>query len=415
MRNDPAAWVKGTVEIEIQGRFMERFLNLAFQDNVRLTGIRRQGESIFAFAELDQVRKLRLIARRSHCPFRIRRRFGMPFILAFLRKRPVLPLMAAAAIFMFFFVSSFIFTLEVTGPYPISEEDRQLVLELAEAAGVKAGRSRWGVDMEKAVEYIRDGCGDLVFAEIEEKGVHLTIQVVKRVDIPEDQEQRPPRDMIAVCDGIIRDVLVRKGTAAVSPGDAVCAGDVLIYGYDGKQGVAADGIVTASLWGEGYGECAAEEKGQELSGRSVLSLGIRINGGAYIHLLGSANSPYEQYRIEETVYNRLMGRKTDMLVEIISRKYGEVVTFFASYTPEEARSAARKLAAENAYDDLKENYSMPPYGNLQIVEERTSDIDLGDGLARAHTVLEGMAEIGCYRQNDALGYYIPEENYGEQQ
>ena len=100
-------------------------------------------------------------------------------------------------------------------------------------------------------------------------------------------------------DGIIEDILVRRGTAAVSSGDAVCKGDILIYGWQGDLASAADGIVTAKLWGEGYGECALREEWTEPSGNEVISIGLKVDDGSFLHLAGAQESPYENYSVSE--------------------------------------------------------------------------------------------------------------------
>ncbi len=408
MKFDIANWFRGIVVIEIKGDFRERFLNLAFQENIRLNDIRTEGNRLYATIDLRQIHLLRGIARRSRCPFRICKRSGWPFIMAHIIKRPVLPLVAALAVFIFAFTASFIFTLDVGGPYPVSAEDQALVLELAADMGLAPGHSRWGMDMDKVKEYIQRNFTDLVFVEIAGSGVHVTIEVVKRVDVSQEDAVKSPGDMVAVCDGIIEDVLVRRGTAAVKAGDAVCKGDILIYGFSGQEGVAADGIVTARLWGEGYGECALKEEKEALSGNSAVSLGIRVNGGAYMHLAGAKDSPYKKFECREKVYNMLKWRKTNLTVEIISKEYGEVLTYTSEHSPLQAAVIARKAAQSNAYADLAADFGISADGNLQITEERTEDIDLGDGLARAHTVVGGLAEIGEYRKNDQYLQEIPE-------
>lgn len=396
MKIDFGALFKGAVYIEITGRFSERFLNLAFQEGIELRHIERRGDSVFAKVSLARIHDLREIARRSHCPFRIRRRIGAPFVAAFFRKRPMVPLMAAAAVFLLSYISSFIFTLEVGGPYPVSAEDKHRVLDLAAEAGVAPGHSRWGMDLEAAQQYILLRFKELVFVEIVQKGVHLTIEVVKRVNVPPEDAIKEPGHLVATCDGIVEDILVRRGTAAVNSGDAVCRGDILIYGWQGHQAVAADGIVTANLWGEGYGECALEEQGSRLSGKSVLGIGIRIDGGSLLYLAGAVASPYEQYQISEETVRSISWRKTSPLVEVVFRKIEELMPYSITRTPEEARLAARERAAENAYADLLDLFDQSLDQTPLIIDKRIEDITLSSDPVRAHAVFKGRAKIGAY-------------------
>jgi len=398
MKNDLPGIFRGAVDIEISGRFSERFLNLAFQEGIELSHIHKQETSVLARVPLAHVHELRDIARRSHCPFRIRRRVGLPFTFAFLRRRPLLPLAAAAAVFLLSFISSFIFSMEVGGPYPVPPEDQQKVLQLAADVGVEPGHSRWGLDLEAAEQYILLNFPELVFVEIAEQGVHLTIKVVKRVNVAPEDAIKPPGNLVAACDGIIEDVLVRRGTAAVKSGDAVSRGDILIYGRQGGAEVAADGIVTANLWGEGYGECAELEEGSEPSGRTAIAIGLQINDGPLLHIAGAARSPYEMYQVSHQVARTIIWRKTGLTVEVILTEIGELLPFSIVYTPEEAILEARARAKENAYEDLLRLYGAAGGDSLRLIDTRIEDIALPDGLARAHAVYEGRAEIGVYQQ-----------------
>ena len=396
MKTDLPAFWHGAVDIEIKGRFSERFLNLAFQEGIDLRSVEHQGEKVFARVPLNDMSKLRTIAHNSRCSFHIRGRFGIPFIIAFLRSRPLLPIMAAVAIFLFVFISSFIFTLDVGGPYPVSDEDKAKVLALAAEAGIEEGHSRWGIDMDEVEKHILLGFDELVFAQVVQDGVHVQINVVRRVDVSPADQQKQPGHLVADFDGIIEDVLVRRGTAAVSSGDAVCKGDILIYGWQGEEALAADGIVTAKVWGEGYGECALHEEWTEPSGNEVIALGIRVNNGSFLHLAGAQESPYENYSVSEERESYLAWRKTWPSVEILIRKISELVTIENEYSAAEAQIIARERAEENAYANLFQLLGKEENAQLTIIDKRIEDIQLDGDPARAHVVLETQVEIGVY-------------------
>ena len=396
MKTELPVFFHGAVDIEIKGRFSERFLNLAFQEGIDLRGIEYQGEKILARVPLKDMSKLRIIARNSRCSFHIRGRFGLPFIVAFLRSRPLLPIMAAIAIFLFMFIYSFTFTLEVVGPYPVSEEDQAKVLALAAEAGIEPGHSRWGVDMDEAEKHILLGFSELVFAQVIQDGVHVQINVVRRVDVSPADQPKEPGHLVADFDGIIEDILVRRGTAAVSSGDAVCKGDILIYGWQGDQALAADGIVTAKVWGEGYGECALREEWTEPSGNEVISIGLKVDDGSFLHLAGAQESPYENYSVSEETESMLTWRKTWPTVEIVVRNISELVTIVNEYSAEESQIIARERAEENAYANLLQLLGKDEDAEITIIDKEIEDIDLDGDPSRAHVVLETQMEIGVY-------------------
>ncbi|MEG1997397.1 MAG: sporulation protein YqfD, partial [Clostridiales bacterium] len=198
---------------------------------------------------------LRELSRLSHCRFRICRRYGLPFLLRFIRHRPMLPVAGFCCLFLLIWLSSLVWGIEIVGPYPISPERQQRLLFLSEQAGVSLYASRWGMDLEAAENYLLREEKALVFAEIEPHGSRLVVSAVYRVDVTEPDQQKEPGDVVAVADGVIRQILVQQGRALVKPGTAVRQGEVLISGQVGKLQMAAAGLITADIWAEGYGEC----------------------------------------------------------------------------------------------------------------------------------------------------------------
>ena len=190
--------------------------------------------------------------------------------------------------------------------------------------------------------------------------------------------------------------MVRRGTAAVSSGDAVCKGDILIYGWQGDQALAADGIVTAKVWGEGYGECALREEWTEPSGNEVISIGLKVDDGSFLHLAGAQESPYENYSVSEETESMLTWRKTWPTVEIVVRNISELVTIVNEYSAEESQIIASERAEENAYANLLQLLGKDEDAEITIIDKEIEDIDLDGDPSRAHVVLETQMEIGVY-------------------
>ena len=93
MRRSAEQWLKAVIQVEIRGDG-ERFLQAAAREGLALRQVQREGELLLAELLAEDSRTLRRVLRLSRCGMRIRRRSGLPFLLAFLRRRPVLPLMS---------------------------------------------------------------------------------------------------------------------------------------------------------------------------------------------------------------------------------------------------------------------------------------------------------------------------------
>lgn len=395
MKHDLQAALHGELQIELRGQALEQLLNAALTQGIRLRGIRRIApDRILCQLALPDLYRLRPLLRGRGVRLRVRGRYGLPFFLAFLQRRPLLPLCAVLGALLLTFCASLVSTITVTSPEPLPETDAALVLDLAAEAGIREGASRWRMDLEAAEQAILEGFPALFYAEIFRHGSALEIHVVKRVDVPEEEQLRPPGNIVATQAGVIEDILVRRGTAAVAAGDTVSAGDILIYGVSGSTLLTADGIVTATVYAEGYGECAEQQYTLRPTGASHRSLSLRFAHGHSLILLGGAAPEYAHASSSETVETLQLWRKIPLPVELIFRETLELAEHELHYTPQQARRLAEAQAEQNACAALPQPADGAPLGEITLFSEV---LPLDDGIQRVRVVAQTTMRIGVYQ------------------
>ncbi|MBO7668379.1 MAG: sporulation protein YqfD, partial [Firmicutes bacterium] len=394
MRNDPGRIISGWLTVEIWGKRPESLLNLALKEGLSLTDVRWLGPGrLEAQLTPEDLRRLRPLTRRARCRLRIRRRQGLPFLLAAARRRPLLPAAILLFIPLLAFLSSLVAEVTVTSPYPLDPREEALVYQLAREAGVEAGRCRWAMDLEAAEKAILRGFPRLFFAEILRHGNRLEIAVVRRIDVPEDELIRPPGDLVAAAPGVIIDALVQRGTAAVASGDTVRQGQLLISGAYAGDYLGATGIVTARVFGTGYGECRLEEVRLRPTGRVSQQIRLARPGGPGALLLQNGADVTLGLR-RESRRQLLLWRKIPLPVEIILIEVAEIDPVRLYRTPEQARLAAAAQARARAWQELA---SLTGENLLSPARYSDQQIDLGDGVIRVRTLAESEAEIGSFR------------------
>ncbi|MBR3391152.1 MAG: sporulation protein YqfD [Firmicutes bacterium] len=394
MRNDPGRIISGWLTVEIWGKRPESLLNLALKEGLSLTDVRWLGPGrLEAQLTPEDLRRLRPLTRRARCRLRIRRRQGLPFLLAAARRRPLLPLAILLFIPLLAFLSSLVAEVEVTSPYALDPREEALVYQLAREAGVEAGRSRWGMDLEATEKAILRGFPRLFYAEILRHGNRLEIAVVRRIDVPAGEEIRPPGDLVASAPGIIIDALVQRGTAAVATGDTVRQGQVLISGAYAGDYLGAAGIVTARVFGEGYGECYLEEVQLRETGRVRQQVRLALGEGPGALFAVSGPDVALGFR-RESRRQLLLWRKIPLPVEVILIEIAEVDPVRVRRTPEQARLYAAAQARRRAWEKLA---ALAGEGLLAPARYSQQLIDLGDGVIRVRVLAESEAEIGSFR------------------
>ncbi|NLI12999.1 sporulation protein YqfD [Pelotomaculum propionicicum] len=400
------SYLQGYLLILVTGSAPEKFVNMSAGRGIYLWDITRVSDSAVVMkVHLRAVKPLRHIARRTSCRFRIKRRVGFPFYLAWLKQRKSLALGAVFFVGALYFLSSFVWFIEVRGNDRLGVNE---VLQAAAEAGLSRGTPKWRVDPGRVEANIGEKLPLVSWTGVYIKGAKATIEVAERT-VPGEEDRRPA-NIIAKKSGLIKEILVLNGHPVVKEGDTVSQGQVLVAGaipppeeplppggvkkpgekpkpVQPARLVHASAIARARVWYEGYGESAVIETGRRLSGRSETRVSMKFYGKEII-LAGSQNIPYELYEANTLVKRVPEWRNLNIPVELITVKYYELV----DYKEDHGRAGARGIAWERALADA--GSKMPPGARIQ--EQWMEDVSTGpeENVVRVKAVIETVEDIG---------------------
>ena len=147
------------------------------------------------------------------------------------------------------FSLQFVWRIDISGAGAYAGEVRQYL----HAHGLRPGRLKSAVQTSQICDDLLYRLPRIAWVRARIQGVTLRIEITQGVPMPSGISQTAAGNIVAVCDGVIAHIDVYAGEAAVSAGDTVRAGDVLIYGRErGKDEsftpVHASGRITARVW-----------------------------------------------------------------------------------------------------------------------------------------------------------------------
>ncbi|MCL6446905.1 MAG: sporulation protein YqfD [Armatimonadetes bacterium] len=395
----------GYVTLLVQSDAPEKLINLAAGRGILLWDVQMPAEGrVFLKIRLSAVKPFKHIARKTGSRFEIYERRGLPFLLARLKRRKALVAGGAFFLLAIYFLSSFVWFVEVSGNQRIAEYD---IIKAAEAAGLERGTPRWKLNVGAVEKRIQEQLPVLSWVGVYIRGTKADIKVVEKT-LAEEKEAGFSH-VVAVKAGLVEDVLVLKGHPAVKKGDTVAPGQVLISGIvpppeaaaaeqEGAEKEAkpappepayvdARGIVRARVWYEEYGEAPLVEKGKRYTGRVVTKLWIKI-GEKEIILKGPPEVPFALYQQESFTKKLPEWRNLRPGVELITLKYREL----QDYTITRSRAQAVQLAKEKALAGMKQK--LPK--NAIILRERVEELVVNqpENVARVRAYLETLEDIG---------------------
>ncbi len=222
-------YLRGYVRIRVWGTAPERFMNLCSMRDILLWDIVQDGDVSVMNISIQGFRKLRPIVRKTGTRVAILEKNGLPFFMPVLWKRKVFLLGFLLCLCFWIFSSFFIWDIELTGNYRITED---VFLDYLKRQEVTIGMRKQELDINSLEKGIRRQFPEVTWASARLDGTKLLIQIKENETasvLPEPAEEGG-KDLVAACEGTIVAMIVRSGVPKVSIGDVVTEGTVLVEG-----------------------------------------------------------------------------------------------------------------------------------------------------------------------------------------
>lgn len=245
-------FLKGYVIIKVEGKFPERFLNVAGRKNLLLWDLKPKQNAITFKIAASELRQAKESAENCGLKLSVLGKIGLPFTAKRHKSRKALlfGLVGFAAIVIVLF--SLLWDISITGNESIPTDT---VLKLLAESGIKRGVSARGIDPRQACNEISAKCGDIAWIGIEIKGTCAKVEIVEKVKKPVIEDKSIPCNIVSDKSGVVEKMQIRSGVPAVNVGDAVFDGQLLVSGIAdspilGVRYLHADGDIYLRVWHE---------------------------------------------------------------------------------------------------------------------------------------------------------------------
>lgn len=220
-------YIHGYVIVKIYGYSPERFMNLCANRNIYIWNIKRRHDCyIFSISRKGFI-ALRPIARKTHCKVKIVKRVGLPFKFNIFRKRKLFLIGVILSIAVLITLSLFVWKIEIVGNYKYTNEE---FIKYLSENDIKLGILKNKIDCKELDDKILSDLENIQWASCEIKGTKLIIHIKEGLNPVEISKDDLPCDIIANKQGIVTNIVTRKGTPMVKKGDVISEGDVLVSG-----------------------------------------------------------------------------------------------------------------------------------------------------------------------------------------
>lgn len=379
-------YVRGYITVRVEGFYIEKFLNFAVLTGINFWDIKRLSITEIEFkTNIKSYKQLKAILKKTKCRITIIDKEGLPFLTFRIKRRKMLLVGFLLFIFIIFYMSSFIWSVNVTGANTVSSiEIKKYLSEL----GIKPGAFKPSLSVTDIENNLLIKSSKLSWVKISIIGTRAEVKVVERYLPPEIVPKDVPCNIVAKKDGLITGIVSQKGDVIVKDGDPVKKGQVLVTGIIQRPNaetrlVHAAAEVEARSWYEGKCAIPLESINKIRNGNKQLKIYIYI--GTKTIPVKNNNITYKNY---DKIEKNIKFIDTDFFqlpIQLVLEEYHEKVNKKVQLRAEDAKQKAIDNAEKKIIDSIP--------SDAKIINRKVN-VELRENVAFATVLIETIEDIG---------------------
>ncbi|GAV22051.1 sporulation protein YqfD [Carboxydothermus pertinax] len=332
-------WFFGEIRFKLQGTDIERFLNLAFSRQIDLREVKYNKNGLTFKTTLKNFRKVKALGKQVGAKTQVISKEGLPFWGKKILKRPGIIAGLFLLLGIIYTLTGFIWFIDVKG----FGQEKEKVYKILRDKGIKPWTEKRKIDEKYLQREIMAQMLNVSWVSIEKKGVWLIVSG-KRQKGNIGQKYKKA-DIVAKRDGIIKEILVFRGSLRVRMGQKVTAGEVLISGVDEwGNAIVADGTIKAVTWYKKQVSVPLKEERLVPTGRE--SELIKLYFGRHEITIKKPKEKFSMAILVEKRYRLPGWRNIIIPIELYRVTYKQVKKNVNYLTLEEGAQKAYNLALE---------------------------------------------------------------------
>ena len=359
----------GYYEIEIEGMFLQRFVNLCKSKSIAIIDSKIMKSTVLKLKVLiEDFEDIKDICLKTNSIYEIKKEKGLPLFIKKYKKRKGFAI-AILAIAIFIYINSlFIWNIDINLNGEFKNVSNEKIEELLKENEIKMGTLKSKVNIKSLQNKIYLNFEEISWMDIDIKGTNLILNAEKIVEKIEDDDKDVlinTNQIIADKSGVIKKITVYSGTKMKNAGEQVSVGDILVIGeiegkYLGKREVFARADIVLENQIKYEKECTLEIEEKEKTGNVQKNVEFYINNFK-INLHKSLLN-FENYdTIRESRKLKLFSNYY-LPIEIVIYRFEEMKSVKKIYTKEELES---KMLTE-IKEEFENQYDVSSFENIEI-------------------------------------------------
>ncbi|WP_085523327.1 sporulation protein YqfD [Tuberibacillus sp. Marseille-P3662] len=383
--------IYGHVRVIIKGKRTEQFINRCVRENVAIWDVSRVTDNkIRCYIALKNVKEIKPLLKATDCRIHFERRQGLPFFIKRMTNRAGIIGGLALFFLVLFILSNMVWSIKITGADARVEDDINKILKNMQ---VHVGSIDFFLPpLEKMEDELAAQLDKVTWVGVSKNGTTYRIDVVQK-ELPKEDKNTGPRDMVASQKATIVDIYAEKGTPMVKVNDFVKPGDVLISGNVGTSEdpkfVSAKGKVIGETWMTTETEVPLKTDYTTMTGETYTQHQLSLFGWD-VPIWGFDDDPYKH-------------SEKEVVKKPVRFLFWKLPVSYKKEIKRETESSKRHLSKSDAVK-LGKNISRKQLLNrlsdeAEIVSQEATNIDQKDGIVKleiSYTVHQKITETKSF-------------------
>ena len=233
------------VKIFFTGHSPERFINLCRNSKIQLWDIHQRNDGYECCLFVNEFYKIKPFVKKARIHVKIIERHGGVFFYTRYRKRRLFFVGSIFTLMMVYYLTSFIWQIEINGNNKITDD---VLYDYLEMKNVKHGMKRKNVVCEEICSLLRKDFQEIIWVSTSLEGTMLRITIKEGVEMDKELvSDEKKQNIYSKMNGIIDSIITRKGIPVVKEGDEIKEGDLLVTGTIEIKNDAGDVIRTEQV------------------------------------------------------------------------------------------------------------------------------------------------------------------------
>lgn len=208
--------------------YIERFINICNSKGVRLKLLRKTAKSSYVcHVLLSQLDMIYDVCEKLNLDVRVIKTKGVIPFVRMIEAHLSLTFGILTGILISLVCNMFIWDIDVSGEYSHTESE---LTETIDMWGVRVGSMKKDIHYNDLERQLRDEYNDISFVSAQVNGSILSVIIKEGTVLNKSKESDDTGSIISDYDGVVIEMIVRRGTKVVRKGAGVKKGDVLVEG-----------------------------------------------------------------------------------------------------------------------------------------------------------------------------------------